>query len=310
VLDDESVRIGPQLIARMMRDICKGMSVIHKAKIIHRDLKPQNLMVDKHYRIKVGDFGVSRMLPGSNSAHSGFALSIAGSSVYIAPEVYNLRYTHKCDVFSMGMIIWEMCTRQYINVRPEELMQGIRPDIPADCPALYAYLIRACWDADPTRRPEFRAILALLKQWKGREADFNFTAAAAVVSDGASASVAFMGRSSTDRLPPAPPSSFVAPSSPLQRALYSSSHLVQPTAVEADHQDRFLHPSVPAPADDVVLRPQHALDTPSASAAASQSPAPVRPGWDEYELTGIHSGHPAAAAPSPMLPPPRADTDE
>jgi hypothetical protein len=30
VLDDESVRIGPQLIARMMRDICKGMSVIHK----------------------------------------------------------------------------------------------------------------------------------------------------------------------------------------------------------------------------------------------------------------------------------------
>jgi hypothetical protein len=35
-----------------------------------------------------------------------------------AAEVYNLRYTHKCDVFSMGMIIWEMCTRQYINVRP------------------------------------------------------------------------------------------------------------------------------------------------------------------------------------------------
>ncbi len=82
-------------------------------------------------------------------------------------EVYNLRYTHKCDLWSFGIILWEMCTRQYITLRPgtpesprvfpltrahrpnavcdrfsEELMHGMRPEIPPDCPALYAYLIR------------------------------------------------------------------------------------------------------------------------------------------------------------------------
>jgi hypothetical protein len=48
---------------------------------------------------------------------------------------------------------------------------------------------RACWDADPTRRPEFRAILALLKQWKGRETDFQATAAATAGRKGRVASI-------------------------------------------------------------------------------------------------------------------------
>ncbi len=36
----------------------------------------------------------------------------------VVTEVYNLRYTHKCDLWSFGIILWEMCTRQYITLRP------------------------------------------------------------------------------------------------------------------------------------------------------------------------------------------------
>lgn len=84
------------------------MAYLHGAQIIHRDLKSHNLLVDRHWTIKVGDFGLSRAMDQTAST-----MTACGTPCWTAPEVLNNeRYTIKADVYSFGICLWEMCTRE------------------------------------------------------------------------------------------------------------------------------------------------------------------------------------------------------
>ncbi|RWW03869.1 hypothetical protein GW17_00032939 [Ensete ventricosum] len=76
-------------------------------KIVHRDLKSANCLVDKHWTVKICDFGLSRvMIDGALRDNSS-----AGTPEWMAPElIRNEPFTEKCDIFSLGVIIWELCT--------------------------------------------------------------------------------------------------------------------------------------------------------------------------------------------------------
>ena len=80
---------------------------IHRMKIVHRDLKSANCLVDKHSTVKICDFGLSRvMIDGPLRDNSS-----AGTPEWMAPElIRNEPFTEKCDIFSLGVIIWELCT--------------------------------------------------------------------------------------------------------------------------------------------------------------------------------------------------------
>jgi len=80
-----------------------------------------------------------------------------------APEIVNQEeYTEKADVFSFGIILWEILTRQepYKGYAGMALAYAVaknnlRPEIPAYCPAEYAELMQQSWDKDPHKRPDF-----------------------------------------------------------------------------------------------------------------------------------------------------------
>ncbi|KAK6787573.1 hypothetical protein RDI58_016098 [Solanum bulbocastanum] len=96
---------------RMALDAARGMNYLHNCTpmIVHRDLKSPNLLVDKNWVVKVCDFGLSRM------KHSTFlsSRSTAGTAEWMAPEVLrNEPSNEKCDVYSFGVILWELCTLQ------------------------------------------------------------------------------------------------------------------------------------------------------------------------------------------------------
>lgn len=86
--------------------ICLAMKHVHDRKILHRDLKSQNIFLTKSGRVKLGDFGIAKIL----SATMENAKTMVGTPYYLSPEIIeNLPYSFKSDVWSMGVLLYELC---------------------------------------------------------------------------------------------------------------------------------------------------------------------------------------------------------
>lgn len=147
---------------KMLRDICRGLMCIHRMKIVHRDLKSANCLVNKHWTVKICDFGLSRIMIETPIKDS----SSAGTPEWMAPElIRNEPFTEKCDIFSLGVIMWELCTlnRPWEGVPPERVVyavanEGSRLEVPE---GPLGRLISDCW-AEPHQRPSCEEILTRL----------------------------------------------------------------------------------------------------------------------------------------------------
>jgi len=170
VLHDPEIKLSLLQKIKMAKDCALGMSWLHGSNnpIIHHDLKPSNCLIDKNFRIKVSDFGLSIMKTKGSFVHSDVP---KGTAVYMAPEVYQGDdYDEKCDVYSFGIILWEIYTREepYKDSRQKLSLEtfceavsheNLRPEIPNDCPTNIKTLILDCWEEDPDARPSFSTIV-------------------------------------------------------------------------------------------------------------------------------------------------------
>lgn len=87
-----------------MKQVLSAINYCHSLKIVHRDLKPENLLLDKdeaNPKIKIIDFGTSVMFKQDTPLTQKF-----GTPYYIAPEVLRKKYTEKCDIWSLGVILY------------------------------------------------------------------------------------------------------------------------------------------------------------------------------------------------------------
>lgn len=93
----------------IIKDLISGLKFLHNNKIIHRDLKPANIMfTSDKYRlpVQIGDFGQSRTARGPNDPT--LTSSAIGTPAYTSPEVRTGKYSYQSDIFSLGLIIWEI----------------------------------------------------------------------------------------------------------------------------------------------------------------------------------------------------------
>ncbi|CAN4107315.1 unnamed protein product [Withania somnifera] len=148
-------------------DVSKGMNYLHQNNIIHRDLKAANLLMDENEVIKVADFGVARV-----KAQTGVMTAETGTYRWMAPEVIEHKpYDHKADVFSFGVVVWELLTGKlpYEYLTPLQaaigvVQKGLRPTIPKHTPSKLVELLQTCWQKEPASRPDFSEIVDILQQ--------------------------------------------------------------------------------------------------------------------------------------------------
>jgi serine/threonine protein kinase len=98
----------------------RGMMSVQRMKIVHRDLKSANCLVDKHYSVKICDFGLSRIVKDDTVCDQ----TAVGTPEWTAPELLrNEPVTEKCDVFSLGVIMWELSTlkRPWDGIKPMQV---------------------------------------------------------------------------------------------------------------------------------------------------------------------------------------------
>lgn len=97
---------------QIFQDMTSGLKYLHENKIIHRDLKPENVMFSKsmfQLPMKICDFGLSRSIHLSESQScSSLLTSRVGTQDYMAPEAFFNSYSFPADIFSLGLVIWEV----------------------------------------------------------------------------------------------------------------------------------------------------------------------------------------------------------
>ncbi|TNM94563.1 mitogen-activated protein kinase kinase kinase 7 isoform X2 [Takifugu flavidus] len=146
----------------------QGVAYLHGMKpkaLIHRDLKPPNLLlVAGGTVLKICDFGTACDIQTHMTNNKG-------SAAWMAPEVFEgNNYSEKCDVFSWGIILWEVITRSKpfdeIGGPAFRIMwavhNGTRPPLIKDLPKPIESLMTRCWSKDPSQRPSMEEIVKIM----------------------------------------------------------------------------------------------------------------------------------------------------
>ncbi len=103
-------RLPQDRAIRIAIEILKALDYIHSNGVVHRDLKPENIMVDENDHIKLIDFGIAGDTASRRLTYANFT-AMLGTPNYIAPEqVKGKRGDGRTDLYSMGVILYEMLT--------------------------------------------------------------------------------------------------------------------------------------------------------------------------------------------------------
>ncbi|XP_045692561.1 ankyrin repeat and protein kinase domain-containing protein 1 isoform X2 [Phyllostomus hastatus] len=161
-----------QLKFRIIHETSLAMNFLHSIKppLLHLDLKPGNILLDSHMHVKISDFGLSKWMEQSTRMQYIERSALRGTLSYIPPEMFlesNKAPGPKYDVYSFGIVIWEILTQKkpYSGLNMMNIIvrvaAGLRPSLhfvsdkwPGEAQQIVD-LMRCCWDQDPKKRPCF-----------------------------------------------------------------------------------------------------------------------------------------------------------
>ncbi|XP_051960869.1 tyrosine-protein kinase JAK2a [Xyrauchen texanus] len=160
--------------------ICKGMDYLASKRYIHRDLATRNILVESEFRVKIGDFGLTKVLPQDKEYYT---VREPGESpiFWYAPEsLTESKFSISSDVWSFGVVLYELFTYSDKNCSPptvfmdqmgedkqgqmivyhliDLLKRNYRLPPPDECPAEIHALMTECWATEPSERPTFKTL--------------------------------------------------------------------------------------------------------------------------------------------------------
>ncbi|XP_045359616.1 serine/threonine-protein kinase Nek11 isoform X6 [Leopardus geoffroyi] len=140
-----------------------GVDYMHERKILHRDLKSKNIFL-KNNLLKIGDFGVSRLLMGS----CDLATTLTGTPHYMSPEALKHQgYNTKSDIWSLACILYEMCCMNHAFTGSNflsivlKIVEGDTPSLPQRYPRELNTIMERMLNKSPSLRPSAIEILKI-----------------------------------------------------------------------------------------------------------------------------------------------------
>ncbi|ESO09335.1 hypothetical protein HELRODRAFT_133620, partial [Helobdella robusta] len=150
--------------------IAGGMSYLSNLKFVHRDLAARNCMLADDLSVKVADFGLSRDVYEREYYSSGDRKAKLPIKWMAIESLEKGIYSTKSDVWSFGVVLWELLTRgasPYLEVDSWDfikfLKSGRRLMQPVYCPLALYRMMRRCWHTDPSSRPTFDELITSIQ---------------------------------------------------------------------------------------------------------------------------------------------------
>ncbi len=159
VISDQGIDI--ELAINIISQVLDGLNYAHKKGVLHRDLKPENILIDERMArdsVKITDFGLALFIKSKT-----ISTSVAGTPVYMAPESWSGNYSEKSDIWSVGIILYELLTGvpPFLNSSLDGLKKKIEKNnyltpsiLRAGIPDYIEEVIKQCLEVDPHSRPD------------------------------------------------------------------------------------------------------------------------------------------------------------
>ncbi|XP_077295438.1 nimA-like kinase [Arctopsyche grandis] len=155
MLNSRETHIPEREILDYLRQITSAIAHMHSNNILHRDLKTANVFLNSDGCVKIGDFGISKIL----STHVQ-AQTVLGTPYYISPEMCEGKeYGEKSDIWAMGCILYELCClhrafqASSLSALVNKIMQGDYKPVPSGYSKEMCNLITLLLNKNPENRP-------------------------------------------------------------------------------------------------------------------------------------------------------------
>ena len=162
-------------VAHVFWQICRGVNHCHENRILHRDIKSGNIFLMKDGGVKVGDFGIARVLDSTTA----LARTKIGTPYYLSPEICQEKpYNQKSDVWALGCLLYEMLALE-VPFKAKDIMNLMRmimfrhpqPIRGGNYSSSMRNLVKSLLAKDPKRRPSVRQVMShpLFQQFQKNE---------------------------------------------------------------------------------------------------------------------------------------------
>lgn len=143
---------SPDVAVELMDGVLAGLTHLHQRRIIHRDLKPENILLQRETP-RLADFGIARLLKStSQSAH------VSGTLAYMAPEAFDGKRNEQTDVWSVGVIFYQMLAGHLPYDQPDmvsfigAIMRHDPQPLPESVPEVLRQIVMKALQRDPDNR--------------------------------------------------------------------------------------------------------------------------------------------------------------
>ncbi|CDR32820.1 non-specific serine/threonine protein kinase [Caenorhabditis elegans] len=165
--------LDEEQIGDMMIQMCSAVAYLHENSVLHRDLKTANVFLTRDSFVKIGDFGISKIM-GTETLAQG-AKTVVGTPYYISPEMCSgVSYNEKSDMWALGCILYEMCCLKKafegdnLPALVNSIMTCAYTPVKGPYSAEMKMVIRELLQLDPQKRPSAPQALKMLRPSENR----------------------------------------------------------------------------------------------------------------------------------------------